>query len=244
MSRRWWTLVAVSLATFMTYLDNNVTNVAIPTIQRSLHLSVGRAGVGGQQLHPGVRRAAAGRRPAGRPVRAAAAVPDRPVGLHARPRSAAGLAGSGAVLIGARLVQGLGAALVVPTTLAIIMATFHDRQGAHHGHRHLDRDRRDGAGLRPADRRLHQPAPALGLDLLHQRAGRRRSPRRIALFAIAESRDPSDRPASGRARPDQLGGRAVRADLRADRGPRQGLDVTAHPRRVRAGRGGRGARSR
>src|SRR6202142_1935509 len=38
--RKWWTLVAVSLATFMTYLDNNVTNVAIPTIQRSLHLSV------------------------------------------------------------------------------------------------------------------------------------------------------------------------------------------------------------
>ena len=40
MSRRWWSLVAVSLATFMTYLDNNVTNVAIPTIQRSLHLSL------------------------------------------------------------------------------------------------------------------------------------------------------------------------------------------------------------
>jgi len=30
----------VSLATFMTYLDNNIVNVAIPTIQRSLHLSV------------------------------------------------------------------------------------------------------------------------------------------------------------------------------------------------------------
>ena len=40
MPRRWWTLVAVALATFMTYLDNNVTNVAIPTIQRSLHLSL------------------------------------------------------------------------------------------------------------------------------------------------------------------------------------------------------------
>ena len=39
MPKRWWALVAVSLATFMTYLDNNVTNVAIPTIQRSLHLS-------------------------------------------------------------------------------------------------------------------------------------------------------------------------------------------------------------
>ncbi len=35
-----WTLVAVSLAAFMTYLDNNVINVAIPTIQRNLHLSV------------------------------------------------------------------------------------------------------------------------------------------------------------------------------------------------------------
>jgi hypothetical protein len=37
---RWWALAAVSLATLMSYLDNNVTNVAIPTIQRSLHLSV------------------------------------------------------------------------------------------------------------------------------------------------------------------------------------------------------------
>src|SRR5690349_24914375 len=39
-SRRWWALAAVSLATFMTYLDNNIVNVAIPTIQHSLHLSV------------------------------------------------------------------------------------------------------------------------------------------------------------------------------------------------------------
>ena len=39
-SRRWWALGAVSLATFMTYLDNNIVNVAIPTIQRNLNLSV------------------------------------------------------------------------------------------------------------------------------------------------------------------------------------------------------------
>ena len=37
---------------------------------------------------------------------------------------AAGLAGSGGVLIGARLLQGLGAAILVPTTLAVIVATF------------------------------------------------------------------------------------------------------------------------
>ena len=36
---RWVALAAVSLANFMAYLDNNVTNVAIPTIQRDLHLS-------------------------------------------------------------------------------------------------------------------------------------------------------------------------------------------------------------
>ena len=37
---RWGALAVVSLATLMAYLDNNVINVAIPTIQRSLHLSV------------------------------------------------------------------------------------------------------------------------------------------------------------------------------------------------------------
>ena len=34
-----WTLLAVGLATFMTYLDNNVINVAIPAVQRDLHLT-------------------------------------------------------------------------------------------------------------------------------------------------------------------------------------------------------------
>ena len=34
-SRRWWALAAVSLAAFMTYLDNNIVNVAIPTTHSS-----------------------------------------------------------------------------------------------------------------------------------------------------------------------------------------------------------------
>ena len=38
-TRRIWVLVTVSLATFMTYLDNNIVNVAIPAIQRDLHLT-------------------------------------------------------------------------------------------------------------------------------------------------------------------------------------------------------------
>src|SRR5450631_1356308 len=88
----------------MTYLDNNVTNVAIPTIQRSLHLVGGRLAdvYGRRRLFI--------------------------IGLSVFTIASlgAGLAGSGDVLIGFRLLQGLGAALVVPTTLAIIVATFDD----------------------------------------------------------------------------------------------------------------------
>jgi EmrB/QacA subfamily drug resistance transporter len=125
MARRWWTLVAVSLATFMTYLDNNVTNVAIPTIQRDLHLSI--AGLewvvstyvlvfAGLLLVGGRLADVFGRR---RLFFTGAAI-------FTLASLAAGLAGSGAALISARAVQGLGAALLVPTTLAIIMATFRD----------------------------------------------------------------------------------------------------------------------
>jgi EmrB/QacA subfamily drug resistance transporter len=127
MPRRWWTLVAVSLATFMTYLDNNVTNVAIPTIQRDLHLSI--AGLewvvssyilmfAGLMLAGGRLADVFGRRRiffAGLSIFTLASL-------------GAGLAGSGGVLIGARLVQGLGAALLVPTTLAVIVATFTDQK--------------------------------------------------------------------------------------------------------------------
>jgi EmrB/QacA subfamily drug resistance transporter len=123
--RKWWTLVAVSLATFMTYLDNNVTNVAIPTIQRSLHLSVASLEwvvsgyvlvFAGLMLVGGRLADVFGRRRLfliGLSVFTLASL-------------AAGLAGSGGPLIASRAMQGLGAALLVPTTLAIIIATFEE----------------------------------------------------------------------------------------------------------------------
>jgi EmrB/QacA subfamily drug resistance transporter len=40
MERKWWTLVLVSVATFMLLLDVTIVNVALPDIQRSLHASL------------------------------------------------------------------------------------------------------------------------------------------------------------------------------------------------------------
>src|SRR5947207_6787266 len=37
-NRKWWTLGAVSFGLFMIMLDNTVVNVALPSIQRSLHI--------------------------------------------------------------------------------------------------------------------------------------------------------------------------------------------------------------
>ena len=124
-SRRWWALAAVSLANFMAYLDNNVTNVALPTIQRDLHLSV--AGLewvvssyllvlAGLLLVGGRLADVYGRR----------RVFHVGLAIFTLSSLAAGLAGSGGMLISARAVQGLGAALLMPATLAIILATFRD----------------------------------------------------------------------------------------------------------------------
>jgi EmrB/QacA subfamily drug resistance transporter len=117
--------VAVSLANFMAYLDNNVTNVALPTIQRSLHLSVsGLEWVVSAYLLLAAGLILVGGRVADVYGRRRAFI----VGLivFTLASLAAGLAGSGGVLIGARAVQGLGAALLMPTTLAIIVAMFQD----------------------------------------------------------------------------------------------------------------------
>jgi EmrB/QacA subfamily drug resistance transporter len=122
---RWWALIAVSLANFMAYLDNNVTNVALPTIQRSLHLSIaGLEWVVSSYLLVVAGLLLAGGRVADVYGRRRVFI----IGLTVFTLSslAAGLAGSGGMLIGARAVQGLGAALLMPTTLAIILATFKD----------------------------------------------------------------------------------------------------------------------
>jgi EmrB/QacA subfamily drug resistance transporter len=120
---RWWALTAVSLATLMAFLDNNVTNVALPTIERSLHLSVSGLEwivssyllvLGGLLLVGGRIADVYGRRR----IFLAGLV------IFTLSSLTAGLAGSGGMLIAARAVQGLGAALTMPAALAIVAATF------------------------------------------------------------------------------------------------------------------------
>ena len=127
-NRKWWTLAAVAFGLFMIMLDNTVVNVALPSIESDLHISDLRARVGRQRLRAHVRRAHAHRRQARRPVRAAADLHRRARDLHASVARAAGSRPSAGFLIGARVVQGVGAALMNPATLSIITATFPPRQ--------------------------------------------------------------------------------------------------------------------
>ena len=123
--RRWWALAAVSLATFMTYLDNNVVNVALPTIQQALGLSL----AGLEWIVSGYILVFAGLMLVG--GRLADVYGRRRVfllGLTVFTVASllAGLAGNAEVLIASRALQGVGAALLTPTALAILPATFPD----------------------------------------------------------------------------------------------------------------------
>src|SRR5512133_2079590 len=125
--RKWWTLVAVSFGLFMIMLDNTIVNVALPTIQTSLHLQISELEwvVTGYALTFGAFMLTGGK--------LADLLGRRRVyviGLLIFIASslACGLADGAPMLIGARVVQGVGAALMNPATLSIIVATFPARQ--------------------------------------------------------------------------------------------------------------------
>ncbi|CAN5396632.1 MFS transporter [soil metagenome] len=116
-------MIAVALATFMTYLDNNIVNVAMPAIERDLHLSIsGLEWVVSSYILVFASLLLAGGRLADVFGRRRLFL----IGLTVFTVASlvAGMAGSVELLIASRAVQGLGAALVTPTTLAIISATF------------------------------------------------------------------------------------------------------------------------
>jgi EmrB/QacA subfamily drug resistance transporter len=126
-NRRWWTLGAVAFGLFMIMLDNTVVNVALPSIQRDLDIGLSELQwiVTGYALTFAALMLTGGKL-ADHYGRRLIFV----VGLivFTLASLACGLADSGELLIAARVVQGMGAALMNPSTLSIISATFPPEQ--------------------------------------------------------------------------------------------------------------------
>ena len=121
--RRWIALVVVSFAMLMNALDQTIVNVALPTIQRELHFSQASLAwlidaylitFGGFLLVAGRLGDLVGRKK----------VFLFGVGLFTASSLVCGFAPNQGILIGARFVQGIGAALSSSVALAIIVAEF------------------------------------------------------------------------------------------------------------------------
>jgi len=126
-NRKWWTLGAVAFGLFMIMLDNTVVNVALPSIQRDLGIGLSELEwiVNGYALTFAVLMLTGGKLAdlLGRRLIFIAGL-----AIFTAASLACGLATSAGFLIGARIVQGVGAALMNPATLSIITATFPPRQ--------------------------------------------------------------------------------------------------------------------
>src|SRR5881397_2916727 len=126
-NRKWWTLTAVSFGLFMIMLDNTIVNVALPSIQSSLGLKISELEwvVTGYALTFGALMLTGGKLADlfGRRFIFIAGL-----AIFTLSSLWCGLAGSASMLIAARVVQGVGAALMNPATLSIIVATFPARQ--------------------------------------------------------------------------------------------------------------------
>ncbi len=126
MDRKWWTLIAVSVAIFMLLLDITVVNVALPDIQRSLHSSFQdlqwvvdaySLTLAAFLLTAGSLADRLGRRlvfAAGLAVFTASSV-------------LCGLSSTAMMLNLARAVQGIGGAMMFATSLALIAQAFQGR---------------------------------------------------------------------------------------------------------------------
>jgi len=126
---RWWALVAVALGVSLIIMDATVVNVALPVIIEDLHLDSSQAEwmnaiyslmFAALLLTVGRVGDIQGRRKLfliGMVVFVVASV-------------IAGFSGTGPALIAARLLQGVGAAMILPSTLSTVNAVFHGRERA------------------------------------------------------------------------------------------------------------------
>jgi EmrB/QacA subfamily drug resistance transporter len=126
-NRKWWTLIAVAFALFMIMLDNTVVNVSLPAIQRDLGIDVAELEwiVTGYALSFAVLMLTGGKLADmfGRRL-----IFMTGLVIFTLSSLACGLAGGPEVLITARVVQGIGAAFMMPATLSLITAAFPPQQ--------------------------------------------------------------------------------------------------------------------
>ncbi|HXV04474.1 MAG TPA: DHA2 family efflux MFS transporter permease subunit, partial [Solirubrobacterales bacterium] len=127
-NRKWWTLGAMCFALFMIMLDNTVVNVALPSIQRDLGASISGLEwtVNGYTLSFAVLLATGGRLG---DIFGRRRMFLFGVVIFALSSATAGLAAHSVDLVLSRVVQGVGAALMMPATLSIITDAFppHER---------------------------------------------------------------------------------------------------------------------
>jgi len=127
-NRKWWTLGAMCFALFMIMLDNTIVNVALPSIQKDLGASIGGLEwtINGYTLSFAVLLATGGRLGDifGRRLMFMIGVV-----VFALSSATAGFAPNETALVISRVVQGVGAALMMPGTLSIITDAFpaHER---------------------------------------------------------------------------------------------------------------------
>jgi MFS family permease len=126
-NKKWWTLGAVSVGLFMIMLDNTVVNVALPSMRSSLHMSLSELEwvVAGYALTFAAFMLIGGKLADFLGRRLVFMIG---LAVFTGASLACGLAPNGGFLIGARIVQGLGGALMNPATLSIIAATFAPRE--------------------------------------------------------------------------------------------------------------------
>lgn len=126
-SRKWWTLATVAIGLFMLMLDNTVVNVALPTIERDLGAKLSELEwiVSGYALTFAALLLTGGKLADLLGRRLVFVIG---LAVFTSASLACALAPSATVLIGARVVQGAGAALMNPATLSIITAAFPPRQ--------------------------------------------------------------------------------------------------------------------
>lgn len=124
--RKWWPLVAVCAGAFMLLVDITIVNVALPNMARDLHttftdlqwvIDLYALVLGALVLTVGSIADMIGRR----------RVYLLGLGLFAASSLTCGLAGNAALLIAARGVQGIGAAAMLTTTMALISSSYSGR---------------------------------------------------------------------------------------------------------------------